>query len=362
MKRNPNKYVTVIPDPHSGARLGHKLKDIVTAFILAEWFNLQYLHNPIPDYGDGNDWESFWGLGENEPLFTDVVKKNILTVSYSPLLGIQRLRYKSYFLLRNIIKIEIIFRRIIYTRLDRIKFMEEWRSPYWHGIQFNYIQEVFRDINDNNHEIIYCFLHGVRVTLTQINVWGKEKIIDPTIYKNVLNILRKKYHQKQHPDKTCYYNPDTINIAVPIRREDATIKNERFITLKFYENIVEQLIEIFADKSYELHIYSLASQEDAQEIINSFSQKDERVKFHINEASMKVMHHLIVSDVLIVDHSSFHHIAGFWSQNIKLYHPYGYIKELNDDSWIPLDDDGIFNKNNFLDAVKNCQNRLSNLI
>ena len=355
MEINPNKYITVIPDPHSGARLGHKLKDIVTAFILAEWFNLQYLHNPIPDYGDGNDWESFFGLGENELLFTDVAKKNILIVSYSPLLGIRQLRYQSYFLLKSILKIEIIFRKIIYTRLDRIKFIGEWRSPYWHGVEFNYIQEVFRDVNEKQTEIIYSFLHGVRVTLTQINVWGKQGIINANLYENVLNVLRKKYHQKQHPDKNCDYNSDTINIAVPIRREDATIKNERFITLKFYENIVEQLIAIFEDQSYELHIYSLANEADAQEIIHSFSQKYERVKFHINEPSMKVMHHLIVSDVLIVDHSSFHHIAGFWSQGIKLYHPYGYIKELNDDTWIPVDDDGNFNKDNFVDAINNLQ-------
>ncbi|NET58680.1 MAG: hypothetical protein F6K47_21750 [Symploca sp. SIO2E6] len=351
-----NKYVTVIPNPHPDARLGHKLKDIFTAFILAEWFNLQYLHNPIPDYRDGNNWEIFWGLGKDEELFADVVKKDICIVSSSPLLGIRRLRYKSYTLLKNIIKIEKIVRKIIYTIITRIKFIPEWRSLYWHGVEFNYIEEVFKDVNDNKQEIIYSFLYGVRVTLSQINVWGKEGRINPHIYENTLNRLRTKYHQNQHPDKTCYYNRDLINIAVPIRRDDATIKNERFITLKFYENIVDQLIEVFANKSYEFHIYSLASEEQAQEIINSFTKKCDRVKFNINEPAMKVMHHLIVSDVLIVDHSSFPQIAGFLSQGIKLYHPRGYIEGLDDNTWITVDDDGIFNQEDFLDAMNNFQN------
>jgi|GEM_PF-4777967 len=353
MTPNSPKYVTVIPNPYSGARLGHKLKDIFTAFILAEWFNLQYLHNPIPDYGDGNDWENFLGLGENEQLFTDVVKRDIAIVSSSPLLGIQRLKLKSYTLLKILIKIEKIFRKIIYTRLDRIKFMAQWRSPYWHGVPFEYIEEVFGDINNNNNEIIYSFLYGVRVTLTQINVWGRESKINPIIYNRVLNKLREKYHQKQHVDKTCCYNPDTINIAIPIKRDEATREDWRFIPIKFYDNIVEQLIEIFANKSCEFHIYSLASQEDTKEIINSFTQKYDGVKFHINEPSMQVMHHLIISDVLIVDHSSFHQIPGFLSKGIKLYHPYGYLKELDDDTWIPVDDNGMFNKENFVDAVKN---------
>ncbi len=63
MTLNSNKYVTVIPNPYPEARLGHKLKEILTAFILAEWFDLNYLHNPIPDYGDGNrNWMMRHGL------------------------------------------------------------------------------------------------------------------------------------------------------------------------------------------------------------------------------------------------------------------------------------------------------------
>ncbi|NES20282.1 MAG: hypothetical protein F6K41_15450 [Symploca sp. SIO3E6] len=353
MVSNSQKYITVIPNPYPGARLGHKLKDIFTAFILAEWFNLQYLHNPIPDYGDGNDWENFLGLGEKEKLFADVATRDVFIVSCSPLLGIRRLRSKSYFVLKSIIKLERIFRKVIYNRLDRIKFINEWSSPYWHGVPFDYIEKLFSNINDNHDEIVYCFLHSVRVTLTQVNILGKEGRINQDIYNNVLNKLRKKYHQQQHPDKISSYNPELINIAVPIRREDATLEDGRFIPLKFYENIIKQLIEVFQEQSYELHVYSLASQEDGQEIINSFTQKYKQVKFHINEPAMKVMHHLIISDILIVDHSSFHQISGFLSQGIKLYHPHGYIEELDDDTWIPVDYQGIFNQEDFVDAVNN---------
>ncbi|NER24555.1 MAG: hypothetical protein F6J96_28400 [Symploca sp. SIO1C2] len=359
MLSNSKKYITVIPNPYPGARLGHKLKDIFTAFILAEWFNLQYLHNPIPDYGDGNDWENFLGLGEKENLFTDIVTKDVVIVSCSPLLGIRRLRVKSYLVLKSIIKIERIFRKIIYNRLDSLKFLGEWRSPYWHGVTINYIEEVFGGNKENHQELIYSFLHGVRVTLTQINIWGKAGSINPSIYHNVLEKLKAKYHQQQHPDKISYYNQELINIAVPIRREDATLEDGRFLQLQFYENIVQQLIEVFPEQSYELHIYSLASEEDAQEIINSFSKKYDRVQFHTNEPSMTVMHNLIISDVLIVDHSSFHQIPGFLSEGIKLYHPHGYIKELDDDTWIPVDDQGMFNQDDFVDAVNNWGTNLS---
>lgn len=338
MQVNLHQYVTTLPN--SGHRIGHKLDDLITGFILAEWYSLKYLHSPLPD----RKWESFFGFGDQEELFTDFYQReqSIPIISCSPLFGVRRLGPKSRYLFEQIPEIEYRFRRL--QKRVPIEWIREWREPYWDGAPLEYIENIFAASDNNKHEVIYCFQKAFRVMPYQIHRWGKEGKVDPNIYYNVLKKLRTKYHSKKHPEKKSYFDSDSINIAVHVRRDDASVENGRFLPLKFYEGVIQQLDQIFKNDAHEFHIYSSGSDHDMAELINTFKGMSSRIKFHLNESAMEAVHHMVIADVLVVGHSSFSHWSGFLSQNVKLYHPHFHMWDLDENEWIVVDDDGKFSE------------------
>lgn len=339
-----NKYVTSLPN--SGYRIGHLLDDLIAGFILAEWYDLKYLHSPLPE-----KWEDFFGFGDDEELFADVLHKKHQTVSViscSPLLGIRYFSPKTLFLLKYIPYLEYwlrtFFKRIPISQLKKFR-NPSWGDPTCEGAPWEYFEKVFADFKENDDAVIYCFQRAIRVMLYQVHSWGKEGKIDRNIYHNVIHKLRKKYYKKEHSYKKCYFNTDLINIAIHIRREDATVENQRFLPTAFYANIIKQLSRILEDREYEFHIYSYGSTQQMDEIIAIFQNLSKRVKFHLNQPAMQDIHHMIVSDILVTGHSSFSDWAGFLSQNIKLYHPHFHMIDLDEKEWVVVDDEGNFDVN-----------------
>lgn len=333
MQPNAQKYVTLIPN--SGFRIGHKLDDLISGFILAEWYGLQYLHSPLTD----NRWEEFFGFGENEERFSEDFRKEIAIISCSPILGIQRLNPKSRFLFKYIEQIE--YRMRLFLKKFSIDYIRKWRRPYWDGAPLNYFEKVFKGVN-SNEEVVYCFQKGVRVMLYQIHIWGRQGRISPDIYWNVIRKLRDKYHSKSHPAKKCYFNPDVLNIAVHIRRDDASVENQRFLPLSFYTTVIQQLEKEFDQEPHEFHIYSSGAEAEMDELRNVLGKLSEGIKFHLNEPAMEAVHHMAVADILVVGQSSFSHWSGFLSENVKLYHPHFHMFDLNEDEWVTMESNGSF--------------------
>lgn len=344
MASKNQKYVTATPN--SGYRIGHLLNDLMAGFILAEWHGIKYLHSPLP-----KKWEDFFGFGDGEELFADVLhkkRKNISIISCSPLLGIRHFSPKTLFLFKYISYLEYwlrtFFARVPISRIRKLR-NPSWGRPCWEGAPWEYFEKVFADLEEDNREVIYCFQKAVRVMLYQVNIWGKEGRIDDQIYHNVIRKLREKYYKKDHPYKKCYFNPKFVNIAIHIRREDASIENQRLLPMSFYINIINQLTKALEGYEYEFHIYSYGSNREMNEIVESFRDLSKRVKFHLNKPAMEDIHHMIVSDILVTGHSSFSDWAGFLSKNIKLYHPHFHMIDLDKKEWIIVDDEGRFDPN-----------------
>lgn len=345
---NFSQYITCIPN--SGHRIGHKLNDLITGFILAEWYGLEYIHSALPD-----KWESFFGFGEGEKLFTEVVKNNdISIISWSPLLGVQRFHSKQYFLLDYLETLETKGRRFL--KKIPVSKIRQWRKPYWDGVPFEVIEHFFLNNQYQQNDMIYCFHKAVRVMLYQVHTWGKEGKIDSNIYHNVIQNLRNKYHTKPHYAKKSYFEPEVYNIAIHIRRDDATINNNRFLSLDFYQNIFRQIQEVFKYENYEFHIYSSGKTKEMNQIRETFSQLTKQVKFHLNESAMEAIHHMAIADILVTGHSSFSDWAGFLSHNVKLYHPHFHMFNLDETEWIKVDDQGNFNQDCFQDRLENLIN------
>ena len=339
-----DKYVTAIPN--SGFRIGHLLNDLIAGFILAEWYNLKYLHSPLP-----LKWEEFFGFGDGEELFTDVLQKKRTTISViscSPLIGVRYFSAKILFLFKYVPYIEFrlrnFFQRVPIPQMRKLS-NPSWGRPCWEGAPWEYFEKVFANYRENDDEVIYCFQKAVRVMLYQVHIWGKEGKIDSQIYHNVIDKLRKKYYQKRHPYKKCYFDPDLINIAIHIRREDATVENQRFLPTSFYTNIIEQLNKILEGCEYKFHIYSYGSEQEMNEIVEIVQNLSKQVQFHLNEPAMQDIHHMAVADILVTSHSSFSDWAGFLSNNIKLYHPHFHMMDLDEKEWVVVDDEGTFDVN-----------------
>jgi hypothetical protein len=342
------RYVTSFPN--SGYRIGHLLNDLITGFILSEAFEMQYLHSPLPQ-----KWEDFFGFGKGEMYFQDFLKtdrKNISIISGSPLLGIKKIPNSVQFLHQSIPYIEYYGRQ--YLKSIPIKKISDlhnpaWGNPFWECPPFEYFEQAFSKYNsDANSAKIFCFQKALRAMPYQLNEWSKSGKVRKDLYYKVLKKLRDKYNQQENPHKESYFNPRFINIAIHIRREDATVENQRFLPLDFHLNIVKTLHELLGNREHVFHIYAFGSEQDLNEIRQAFSQLPVATEYHMNQSAMADLHHMITADILIGSHSSFSDWAGFLSDNIKIYHPHFMMWDLDDHEWLSADDFGNYDTNRLL--------------
>ncbi|MGC9504786.1 hypothetical protein [Baaleninema sp.] len=339
-----NQYVTAIPN--SGFRVGHKLDDLITGFILAELYDLEYLHSPLPD----ERWEAFFGLGENETLFSEffesakINRLDVDLVSCSPLLGVRKFSPPALAGLNAISPLETRGRRWL-KRAPTPK-IRKWRKPYWSGVSFEYLERVFDNIKTIDRPRIYCFQKAVRVLLYQVLQWAREGKVEKSVYDNVVSKLRQKYHARSHPYKVANFESDKIHIGVHIRREDASVKNQRFLPTSFYQTITRQLNELLSDRPHRFHIYSFGSDEEMNELVREFQSESygELIEFHLVEPAMTSFHQMTLCDVLVTGHSAFSDWAGFFSYNLKLYHPHFHMYDLDETDWVEVNDEGYFDK------------------
>lgn len=328
---------------NSGFRIGHLLNDLITGFILSELFEVEYLHSPLPE-----KWEDFFGFGEGEKQFSDILnqkRKNITIKSCSPLLGLKNLSPRFHFLLNHIALFEYYTRKYLKkVPISRVQSLTEpyWGNPFWEGAPLDYIQSIFSHQNGNSDITIYCFQKALRVMPYQIQQWGKAGLIDNQVYEKFITKLRYKYHKREHPSKKSYFNSENINIAIHIRREDATPENQRFLPLDFHINIAQEISKILNDFTYIFHIYSYCNDQDRKEICEAFNQFSPNIEYHFNQPAMVDLHHMIIADILITCHSSFSDWAGFLSENIKLYHPHFFAFDLDEKDWLEVDLEGNF--------------------
>jgi len=173
------------------------------------------------------------------------------------------------------------------------------------------------------------------------------KFVDiyPDLYLKLLPKFRHKYAKSTYkPD--LYFDPSKINVAIHIRRGDATqARPEKYTSNYFVSTIIRECSSALSDLGVGLafHIYSEGNKEEFLDIAHS------GIDFHLNENIFTTFHHMVSADVLVMAKSSFSYSAALFSKGIIIYLPFWH-KPLRD--WIMVNKNDTFDKRRFKDMVR----------
>jgi len=144
---------------------------------------------------------------------------------------------------------------------------------------------------------------------------------NPQLYRQFQTKLREKFYAtlKIYP---LHKTPDTITIAVHIRRGDVT-PNNAYLFLNNSEHIekLNNLIAILNPLKipYNINIYSEGAEED-------FSDLRKFGSLHVNEDAFESFYNMVEADILLTTRSSFSYTAALLSKGIILYEPFWHMK------------------------------------
>lgn len=297
------RYVTSVTNKRG--RLGHQLKDLLTAKIISIKYDLKYLYSPLRSFAE--PWEEFLGFGENEIRYNDKNHSN--------------------------------FSEII-----------EFKKTDWWGMSLEEIEDKI--IEHKNDKTLFKFLNSARVIFDQVDDEITNKIIDE---------LREKYFKKRKEDPINeHFDKNKINIAVHVRRGGSwndvsqTNNSNRYSIDTFFLNQMNKIASLIKDIDYEFHIYS----EGPENELNQFKNL-KKTKLHIcdNEYPelFSVFHHMLIADILIASKSDFSYILGMMSKKFVIY-PISKIIPFKENELHTLTDNkGNFNTKNlekYLEKIK----------
>jgi len=128
--------------------------------------------------------------------------------------------------------------------------------------------------------------------------------------------LVKRYFLENKKDP---YQNGKFNIAIHIRRkwnpsdENRSVPGSDVPDEVFLE-IIQNLVRIFENKDYELHIFSQGKKENFKKFFHL-----SRLQFHIDEPIEKTFLQMVMADVLVMSPSSLSYSAGFFSNGTIYY-------------------------------------------
>ena len=278
-----NRFLTIIP--HQGAGIGHQLANWNAALILAQKFNLTFVHH----YFNSQGWEEFLGFGMGEIKYEDVVRNK---------------------------KIKIV------------------NLPW------------IKSTDDQGFQLLNTIIHKVYPEENILfHLETNQNFFDQT---QASETLRTKYfNYKKIKPAFCYFDSNRLNIAVHIRRGDiVAMKNnneeggkKRWVEYTYFLTILKTIYDCYDKQQIATHIYSQGNENDFAD----FSLLP-GVVFHINDDVYSTFHHLVMADILVTSPSSFSYKAGLISKGIKIaqYPWWHHIPE--DNEWIRSSAEGEFNK------------------
>lgn len=308
------KYITVNTNPkESWKGIGHCFLNFLVPYILSKKYNLNFVYQkfignncgtwaPIRSNAKCVDqpiylWDKFLNFGQDELTLDDV---------------------------KNIKQIKIPYIEPTECMWDNQIFKELFEKEYGEDILF-----VVPDDKDG------MFAH-----------------IDWDIFND--NVLRNKYHlaKFKQPQPHNYLNKSIINIALHRRAGDVSEQNSfnRWVSLDYYLNIINNINKIKFDKPHLIHIYSYDIEQGEVDRLREKSN----IQLHINENTFDTFHNMTNCDVLINGQSSFSIMASYLSYGIKLVTPWlNHWNNFPDQpDIIPIDSAGIFDSNKLMKALK----------
>ncbi|MBU2634664.1 MAG: hypothetical protein KJ674_05505 [Nanoarchaeota archaeon] len=284
-------------------RLGHQMRDQISARIAAKLFGLKYVHYLLCN--NSKPWEDFLGFGEGEVKYDDIINKNLKIVEISD-------------------------------------------TPPCPHIPIKKVEDIVKENNQDN--TFFIFKNSTWINESSDNFLQ--------LKKEVFNELKDKYFSKReiNPIKD-YFNKEKVNIAVQIRRGgkwkdvNKRINSYLYVENKSFINLIHNLNKILNPKKVDIHIYS----EGPEKELPNFSQFS-NVFLHICDNKYpelyNTFHQMLMSDILVALNSCFTIFLGNLTQNFVIFHKKSYNLNKSNTS-IVWDDDGNLEQERLKDYITN---------
>ncbi len=263
-----NYITTIISKEYmSVGGFGHVFYDVLTAYILAEKYNLKFVYSPIDSLSDDYhrivgkkrkihkikkiSWDNFLKLDNNELNIKDIEKLN---------LSKEKINLCKSFFSFPLIKFENIIR--------------------------------------NKNNTLFILTNNNRVYLNEI--YHLDKNLFNRIYKKLKNKLlhlESKNHKK--------------TLALHIRQGDWTN-----VPIKYYQNF----LNLYDTSKYEINIFSVGSCKQMNNIKNLL--KDYEVNYYLNTDVFDTFKKIYNSDIIVAGQSNFPKIIALFSKAKLIYLPY----------------------------------------
>ena len=141
------------------------------------------------------------------------------------------------------------------------------------------------------------------------------KMLDEEVddFNRVLPLLR----QIRIPPSTCYFNTNTMNIAVHIRRGDVDPRAHptRYTPLYDFKRIIDRLLLLYPTAN--LCIFTEITTKNKDEF--AIFQESPRIRVVANEDILITFEHLITANILVTSKSSFSYVAALYNTNQVIY-------------------------------------------
>jgi hypothetical protein len=285
------KYIVSNPKANNGgaAGIGHQFSNFLVPYTLAKKYNLKFVYQPFQGETDG----TFDRKGTNFYQITTPVK------AWNDFLNFHEGELATSDVPKGCKEIELPWLWKGKTTWDDIKFAKLIQDP---GLNQD-LDVLFRVSSQADGQFID---------------------IDWDIYEN--NDLKRKYNNsKQVKNFKCYFDKDTTNIGIHIRRGDVTEANgyRRWMGLDHYFKIIENLSNMKELQDITFHIYVWDMLEKEKRVLSSHRLPDKRqIKLHIDEDVFSTFYHLVASDIFVSGQGSFSLLVNYLTDAIKLTTPW----------------------------------------
>jgi len=266
-------------------RTGHQQIHRDTAFMLAELFNLTYVHFPINIKGRGyekhsKDSEEFFGLAKN-----------------------------------NITKHDIEDDDIQKLTLGGNRFGNQYdKEINWNG--FDKIKTLLEKCNDPKKKYLITVHNGFFFSSLDFDKNGKTPFILEEC-KRTSNSLKKRFY-RANINRELYFEKDTLNIAVHIRKGDIAPANHpdhwKYLTDSYFIDKIKKIVSIIKNKiKYKIHVYTGPNSVLHKDIE---TRKDVEVHRGGVDDIFDDMYHMACADILILSKSFFSLVAAERSNGV----------------------------------------------
>jgi hypothetical protein len=323
-----------------GGNHGHKLKNIISAYIMSQVYNLTYLHTPelITDcFGVG--------FGEGFVPWTDS-KKHKLKPPYDALL------------------------KIVY--IGHFPHISSNHNANWYGdVNIIDLQNILN--NNQTSDTLFVLRNYVYFPHTFSDALKLNLVpttCDECVLENTIKKLSLKYSQANIRN-VAYNTENEINIAIQINRGQDFDKptyhksphSMRYIfPLDYFNNIINQLLNTLKQTNKQVKFKIYTEQYNSEPIVKYFADR-KNITVHIgsNRGSRTItdlqycediFYHLVNCDILVTCNSSFSVASTFFRYKKPfLYFPHLSFERLPFDWAIETDTSGGFDAKKILKYI-----------